>query len=581
MKKFLSMFLALVMMLQLSMAAFAAAPIDVKLDTVEAAAGDTVTITISFEDTAPVKSMMITPQYDENALEMKSGKWNGDVSDMALLSANWSKKSGNAVLAFEENTDISGVVFEMKFAVKSGSKVSAEIIAKTMDENGDEVDIDLNVIDGAVTTSCSHVAETVKGKAATCTEAGLTDGSKCSVCGEVLTEQKEIPAIGHKAETVKGTAATCTEAGLTDGSKCSVCGEVLKAQEEIPVKAHSFKDGKCSVCGAKDPNYVEPKPEDPVDPTPTPTPGDKPTPGAVASDFSAHYDSVSQTLIVRGHGAMPTFDRSFERPWQGKEIKTLIIEEGITSVTKEAFGWYTVDTIYLPKSLVYLEEWALYPGSAYQVHYAGSEADFDKIYFENEEDKSSLLNGGWRNLHHNTPVPNNPFKDVKEADWFYGTVMWAVRNEITGGTSATTFSPNAPCTRAAVVTFLWAANGRPEPTSTDNPFKDVKESDWYYKAVLWAVGNGITGGTSATTFSPNDPCTRAQVVTFLYAAQGKPGVDMSANDFNDVADTAWFAKPVVWAKENEITGGVSAGKFGPNQTCTRAQIATFLYKAVG
>ena len=181
-----------------------------------------------------------------------------------------------------------------------------------------------------------------------------------------------------------------------------------------------------------------------------------------------------------------------------------------------------------------------------------------------------------------TPAPvTNPFVDVKDTDWYSDAVLWAVQNNITGGTSATTFSPNNSCTRAQVVTFLWAANGKPEPAAKENPFKDVKESDWYYKAVMWAVQNNVTGGTSANTFSPDNPCTRAQVVTFLYAAQGKPAVQATINEFNDVPGNAWYLMPVLWAQQNEVTGGVAPGMFGPDQTCTRAQIALFLYKAIG
>ena len=160
-------------------------------------------------------------------------------------------------------------------------------------------------------------------------------------------------------------------------------------------------------------------------------------------------------------------------------------------------------------------------------------------------------------------------------------MLWAVENGVTGGTSPTTFSPDAFCTRAQVVTFLWAANGKPEPTSMNNPFTDVSDTAWYCKAVMWAVEKGITGGTSPTTFSPDAFCTRAQVATFLYAAEGKPAVKNTNNEFIDVPDNAWYLNPVLWAKENDITGGIGGGKFGPDQTCTRAQIATFLYKAMG
>ncbi len=177
-------------------------------------------------------------------------------------------------------------------------------------------------------------------------------------------------------------------------------------------------------------------------------------------------------------------------------------------------------------------------------------------------------------------LSDNPFTDVNESDWYYAPVMWARANNVTGGTSATTFGPNDGCTRAQVVTFLWAANGKPEPASMDNPFTDVPNDAWYLKPVLWAVEQGITGGVAEGKFGPDQTCTRAQIATFLYAAKGKPAVS-GKSPFDDVADTDWFANPVIWAKENEVTGGISATEFGPNQVCTRAQVVTFLYKVYG
>lgn len=115
-------------------------------------------------------------------------------------------------------------------------------------------------------------------------------------------------------------------------------------------------------------------------------------------------------------------------------------------------------------------------------------------------------------------VPVNPFIDVKEDDWFYEPVLWAVQNGVTGGTSPNTFSPENPCTRAQIVTFIWAANGKPEPVSQNNPFEDVKTDDWYYTAVLWAAENGITGGIGDGKFGPDQTCTRAQIAMFLYRA---------------------------------------------------------------
>lgn len=172
------------------------------------------------------------------------------------------------------------------------------------------------------------------------------------------------------------------------------------------------------------------------------------------------------------------------------------------------------------------------------------------------------------------------FIDVYESDYYYTPVLWAVGKGITNGTTPYTFAPLDGCTRAQVVTFLWAANGRRNAQNTQNPFTDVKESDWYYNAVMWAVEQGITTGISADRFGPDQTCTRAQIVTFLYAMQGKPEIK-GGSTFVDVADTDWFAKPVIWAAENGVTGGIGDGKFGPNNTCTRGQIVTFLYKVYG
>ena len=170
------------------------------------------------------------------------------------------------------------------------------------------------------------------------------------------------------------------------------------------------------------------------------------------------------------------------------------------------------------------------------------------------------------------------FEDVQNtSDYFTEPVYWAVAMGITTGTSATRFSPASSCTRAQVVTFLWRAAGSPAPTKTDNPFGDVKEGAYYYSAVLWAVEKGITTGTSATRFSPDASCTRAQIVTFLYRYAGSP--EVSANTgFADVSATAYYAKPVSWAVANGITNGTGNGKFSPDSVCTRAQVVTFLYR---
>ena len=169
----------------------------------------------------------------------------------------------------------------------------------------------------------------------------------------------------------------------------------------------------------------------------------------------------------------------------------------------------------------------------------------------------------------------NPFTDVYESDYYYDAVLWAVANGVTNGTSATTFGPNVTVTRAQMVTFLWRAYGSPEATGT-NPFTDVSTSDYYYDAVLWAVANGVTNGTSATTFSPDAPVTRAQAVTFQWRAAGSPVV--SGSSFGDVAADAYYVNAVTWAVANGITNGTSGTTFSPDVVVSRAQAVTFLWR---
>lgn len=176
----------------------------------------------------------------------------------------------------------------------------------------------------------------------------------------------------------------------------------------------------------------------------------------------------------------------------------------------------------------------------------------------------------------------NPFTDVKDTDYFYQAVAWALENGVTAGASATSFDPASTCTRGQVATFLWRAAGKPEPKTTENPFKDVKESDYYYKAVLWAFENGITAGTSADAFSPNDTCTTAQIITFLWRAAGKPALpDNSGFTPSAAADTsAYYADALNWAFANGLTAQTHTGALDPNADCTRAQTVTFLYRGM-
>ena len=173
-------------------------------------------------------------------------------------------------------------------------------------------------------------------------------------------------------------------------------------------------------------------------------------------------------------------------------------------------------------------------------------------------------------------IMTSPFRDVSTDAYYYEAVKWAAEKGITSGIDNDLFGPNQPCTRAQIVTFLWRAAGSPEPRTLSS-FSDVSADSYYAKAVAWAVENGITAGTSATTFSPDATCTRAQSVTFLFRAIGKTVDNKSA--FTDVSDDSYYADAVAWAAENGVTNGIGGGLFGPDNSCIRAQIVTFLYRA--
>ncbi len=172
---------------------------------------------------------------------------------------------------------------------------------------------------------------------------------------------------------------------------------------------------------------------------------------------------------------------------------------------------------------------------------------------------------------------SNPFVDVNENAPYYQAVMWAVQNGITSGTDATHFSPNLTVKRCDALVFLWATKGRPGHTVTDNPFVDVKPSDWYYNAVMWAYENGYAAGTDATHFKPKANCDRSQALQFLYAAAGKPNVNIGQNHYSDVSNQNWYWKCAVWAYLKNLETGEN-GMFNATTPCSRADIVTYLYK---
>lgn len=175
-------------------------------------------------------------------------------------------------------------------------------------------------------------------------------------------------------------------------------------------------------------------------------------------------------------------------------------------------------------------------------------------------------------------VEVSPFSDVSTSAYYYEAVKWAQEKGITSGIGNGLFGSNQPCTRGQIVTFLWRAAGSPAPKSVSMPFTDVPKGSYYETAVLWAVENGITKGTSDTTFSPDATCSRAQIVTFLWRSQKSPAVG-SLNPFTDVSANAYYTDAVLWAVEENITKGTTATTFSPDTDCTRAQIVTLLYRA--
>ena len=175
------------------------------------------------------------------------------------------------------------------------------------------------------------------------------------------------------------------------------------------------------------------------------------------------------------------------------------------------------------------------------------------------------------------PKLTNPFEDIDDQAYYFAPVIWAVNNGITSGLDETHFGPDALCNRAQVVTFLWRAAGKPEPESGVNPFRDVPAGSFYEKAVLWAFETGITTGTDASHFSPDMPCNRAQVVTFLHRSRGCPEPTVTTS-FPDVTSGSFYHKAVLWAAQREITVGMDGGFFRPDLSCSRAQIVTFLYR---
>lgn len=304
---------------------------------------------------------------------------------------------------------------------------------------------------------------------------------------------------------------------------------------------------------------------------------------------SSNFDGCADNLTVYGYPGSymevycETYDINFaarsDAPASGAGIENITSSTGVDPETGEVCTVITItlsdgrtQKFYLGNEVNSIEDITSRPGfdpdgkPCTVVTITMTNGDVERFYVydgKDGEDGETVV----------TPA----FTDVPANAYYADAVAWAVANGITGGTAENTFSPDAPCTRAQVVTFLWRAMGSPEPRSAGT-FTDVNASSYYAKAVRWALENGITSGTSATTFEPNAVCTRAQVVTFLMRALD--GRSYGSAGFADVAASSYYADAVAWAVANGITDGTGATTFSPDTQCNRAQIVTFLYRAV-
>ncbi len=250
-------------------------------------------------------------------------------------------------------------------------------------------------------------------------------------------------------------------------------------------------------------------------------------------------------------------------------------------------SWYRYD---YPQITVCLTDGSTFTGSAEEVSERFDREIYITYYSTNEGfDRTSELEPGsydvtvmFRYMYDECSLkiyPSLPFTDVSKTEYYAVPLYWAVNRGITSGTSADQFSPKKTCTREQVITFLYAAAGRPEHHMTESPFRDVKKGAYYYDAVLWAYENGIASGASKDLFGVKRPCTREQVVTFLWKAAGKPEHYSWGMPFSDVHPGKYYYEAVLWAHENGITSGVTETAFGVGKSCTRAQIVTFLHSA--
>lgn len=266
----------------------------------------------------------------------------------------------------------------------------------------------------------------------------------------------------------------------------------------------------------------------------------------------------------------------------GKADPYYSIPEGVTRIRDLAFfHCLTLANVTIPDSVTAIGDMAL----GYRQDALTLEAvRFDGFsVFGDEDSAAQRYAEGNKLLFYSMADAVGDFLDVKSTDYFADAVLWAANHDpvITEGNWAHAFAPDDDCTREQIVSFLWAANGKPEPKETKSPFSDVPDDSWLCKPVLWALENDITNGLGDGSFGVGEVCTRAQAMAFLWASKGKPEPETKKSPFSDVPDDEWFCDAILWAAENGVTAGVGDDLFGVDDSCTRAQIITFLYRVYG
>ena len=358
---------------------------------------------------------------------------------------------------------------------------------------------------------------------------------RCTVCNAIISsEHTELPALGHDYQATV-TAPTCTENGYTT-YVCSRCSDTYIG-DETGALGHDWSDWAVTTA----PSCTEP--------------------GFESRNCSRCDASETREVAALGHEwATPTYVWSEDNS-QVTATRVCGHDNSHTEIeTVQTTSEVTVvPTITTDGEMTYT-------------------ATFQNPAFETQTKAVVLPKLGVSLPCDGENCPGGIFVDMPaKGHWAHDAIDWAIVNGITSGTSDNTFSPTAFCTRGQIVTFLWRAAGSPEPQNTDCPFVDVAESSYYFKAVMWALENGITAGTSDTTFSPGASCTREQVVMFLWRFAGSPEPETETCPFDDVSGSFAY-DAILWAAENGITAGTSESTFSPSSICTRAQIVTFLWR---